>query len=57
MHKDLSIVFSYNNENPFEKTSWESCRVDLNKYDTKNEVETSKFSIIVDYDTLTSSSP
>ena len=52
MHNDLSIVFSYNNENPFEKTPWESCRVDLNKYDAKNEVETSKFSITVDYDTV-----
>jgi len=52
MHKDLSIVFSYNDENPFEKTPWESCRVELNKYETKNEVETSKFSIVVDYDTV-----
>jgi hypothetical protein len=52
INKDLYISFSYNNENPFEKPPWASCRVELNKYETKNEVETSKFSIVVDYDTI-----
>jgi hypothetical protein len=52
MDKDLYISFSYNNENPFEKPPWASCRAELNKYETKNEVETSKFSIAVDYDTI-----
>jgi len=51
INKDLYIRFSYNNETPFEKPPWSSCRVELNKYETKKEVETSKFSIVVDYDT------
>ena len=52
MDKDLYIRFFYNDENPFEKPPWASCRVNLNKYETKNEVETSNFSIVVFYDQL-----
>ena len=52
MHNDLYISFSYDNDNPFNNPPWASCRVNLNKYETEHEVETSKFSIAVDYDTV-----
>jgi hypothetical protein len=52
INKDLYISFFYNDENPFEKPPWASCRVKLNKYETEHEVETSKFSMVVYYDQL-----
>jgi hypothetical protein len=50
MDKDLYIQFFYNDENPFEKPPLSSCHVNLNKYETEHEVETSKFSMVVFYD-------
>jgi len=50
IHKDLYIRFSYDDENPFNEPPWATYRAILNKYETQDEVLTSKFSMLVYYD-------